>query len=277
MTTDSDGHQDAPHPPARGDHFVQSLERGLVILRVFSRERPAMTLSEVARSTGLSRAAARRFLLTLCDLGYVRSDGRMFTLTPRSLDLGFAYLSSAGLPEIAQEHLERLGEEVRESSSLSVLDGGDVVYVVRVPSGRIMAASISIGTRLPAYVTSMGRVLLAGLPDSELNAYLQHLDPEPLTERTVRSPGALRTEVLRVREQGWAVVDQELEEGLRSVAVPVRGSDGRVLAAAGISAHAARTSLEQIRTRLLPPLTTAAGRIEADFGAAARPRNRRPP
>ncbi|PSK91382.1 IclR family transcriptional regulator [Murinocardiopsis flavida] len=267
MTTDPDGRRHTP-PPVRGDHFVQSLERGLVILRAFSRERPAMTLSEVARSTGLSRAAARRFLLTLCDLGYVRTDDRMFTLTPRSLDLGFAYLSSAGLPEIAQEHLERLGAELGESTSLSVLDGGEVVYVVRVPAGRIVATPISIGTRLPAYVTAMGRVLLAGLPDSALNAYLQHLDPQPLTEHTVRSPGALRTEVLRVREQGWALVDRELADGLRAVAVPVRGRGGRVLAAANVSAHADRTPLERIRTELLGPLTAAAAGIEADL---ARP------
>src|SRR4051794_14313947 len=154
--------------PGRGADFVQSLERGLAVIRAFDHEHPELTLSEVAARTGVTRAVARRFLLTLAALGYVRSDGRFFSLTARGLELGYAYLSSLSLPEVAESHLEALVAEVNESSSVSVLDGDDVVYVARVPVSRIMTVSISVGTRFPAYVTSMGRVLLAGLPEDEL-------------------------------------------------------------------------------------------------------------
>src|SRR4051794_23692642 len=154
-----------PDVPARGTHFVQSLERGLAVIRAFDAEAPELTLSDVARRTGMSRAAARRFLLTLADLGYVRTDGRQFSLSPRVLELGYAYLSSLSLPEVAEPHLEALVAEVRESSSMSVLDGGDIVYVARVPVSRIMTVAINVGTRFPAYATSMGRVMLAGLSD----------------------------------------------------------------------------------------------------------------
>src|SRR6476469_6668223 len=156
----------------RGAHFVQSLERGLAVIRAFDTEHPELTLSDVARETGLTRAAARRFLLTLADLGYVRSDGRLFALTARVLELGYAYLSALSLPEIAEPHLEALVADVRESSSLSVLDGDDIVYVARVPTSRIMRVAINVGTRFPAYATSMGRVQLAGLSDDDLTAYL---------------------------------------------------------------------------------------------------------
>src|SRR3954467_5539177 len=156
----------------RAPHFVQSLERGLAVIRAFDEHNAELTLSDVPRSTGLTRAAARRFLLTLADLGYVRTDGRWFSLSPRVLELGYAYLSSLSLPEVAEPHLEQLVGEVRESSSVSVLDGDDIVYVARVPVSRIMTVSISVGTRFPAYATSMGRVLLAGLEPSALDAYL---------------------------------------------------------------------------------------------------------
>ncbi|PRX99840.1 IclR family transcriptional regulator domain-containing protein [Allonocardiopsis opalescens] len=256
----------------RGDYFVQSLERGLAVIRAFDADSPELTLSEVARLTGLTRAAARRFLLTLHDLGYVRTDGRLFSLTPRVLELGYAYLSSVGLPEVAAPHLEQLAAEVRESSSVSVLDGGDVVYIARVPTSRIMTVAINVGTRFPAYATSMGRVLLAGLPEEELDAYLERLVPDRLTARTVASASGLRAEVARVRAQGWAIVDQELEEGLRSVAAPIRDRDGRVVAAANLSAHASRTSVADIRRELLPPLLAATARIEADLEIATRGR-----
>src|ERR671929_385857 len=175
----------------RGAHFVQSLERGLNVIRAFDASTPQLTLSEVARATGLTRAAARRFLLTLADLGYVRTDGRLFSLSPRVLELGYAYLSSLTLPEVAEPHLERLVAEVRESSSVSVLDGEDIVYVARVPTSRIMRVAISVGTRFPAYATSMGRVLLAGLTDDERARYLARADLAPLTPHTVTSPDAL--------------------------------------------------------------------------------------
>ena len=254
---------------SRGVHFVQSLERGLAVIRAFGPEDPELTLSDVARRTGLTRAAARRFLLTLADLGYVRSDGRLFALTPRVLELGFAYLSSLTLPEVAEPHLERLAAEVRESSSVSVLDGDDIVYVGRVPTSRIMRVSINVGTRFPAHATSMGRVLLAALTDDELDAYLERADLRALTPRTIADAGTLRRELARIRRQGWALVDQELEEGLRSVAAPIRDREGRVVAAVNVSAHASRVSNEAIRSGLLPPLLDTAARIEADLRSTA--------
>ena len=250
--------------------FVQSLERGLAVIRAFDRSHPELSLSEVAVATGVTRAAARRFLLTLAELGYVRSDGRFFSLSPRVLELGYAYLSSLSLPEVAEPHLERLVAEVNESSSVSVLDAFDVVYVARVPTSRIMTVAINVGTRFPAYATSMGRVLLAGLPDDELEAYLNDIRLERLTARTISSAAALRAELQRVRAQGWAMVDQELEEGLRAVAAPIRDRAGRVVAAVNVSAHASRTTLERMRRDLVPPLVAAAARISADLPANSR-------
>src|SRR5215207_10028571 len=232
---------------ARGPDFVQSLERGLSVIRAFDAEHAELTLSEVAAATGVTRAAARRFLLTLAELGYVRSDGRFFSLTARVLELGYAYLSSLSLPEVAESHLEALVAEVNESSSVSVLDGMDVVYVARVPVSRIMTVAISVGTRFPAYATSMGRVLLAGLPDDELATYLARVRLQRLTPRTISSIAALRGELARVRSQGWAIVNQELEEGLRAIAAPIRDRSGQVVAAVNVSAHASRTSLEAMR------------------------------
>jgi len=254
----------------RGSDFVQSLERGLAVIRAFDHDHPELTLSEVAAVTGVTRAVARRFLLTLAELGYVRSDGRFFSLTAKVLELGYAYLSSLSLPEVAEPHLEALVGEVNESSSVSVLDGHDVVYVARVPVSRIMTVSISVGTRFPAYATSMGRVLLAGLPEPDLMAYLSSVRLERLTARTVSSVAALRGEIARVRSQGWALVNQELEEGLRALAVPIRDRTGKVVAALNVSAHASRTSLEAMRRDLLPPLLKAAARVEADLPARSR-------
>jgi IclR family pca regulon transcriptional regulator len=269
------GAHDAPEPdahdaPERGAHFVQSLARGLAVIRAFDAGSPELTLSDVARKTGLTRAAARRFLLTFTDLGYVRTDGRLFALSPRVLELGYAYLSSLTLPEVAEPHLERLVAEVHESASVSVLDGGDVVYVARVPTSQIMRVTISIGTRFPAYATSMGRVLLAALPADRLDAYLAETALRRFTAHTISSEAALREELKRVREQGWALNDQELEDGLRSIAVPIRDRTGRVTAAVNIAAPAGRTSAESATTVLLPPLLAAAARIEADLHAARR-------
>ncbi|MDR7325344.1 MULTISPECIES: IclR family transcriptional regulator [Catenuloplanes] len=250
---------------AREGHFVQSLERGLAVIRAFDATRPELTLSEVARICDLTRAAARRFLLTLTDLGYVHTDGRLFRLSPRVLELGYAYLSSISLPEVAEPHLERLVAEVRESSSVSVLDGDDVVYVARVPTSRIMTVSINVGTRFPAYVTSMGRVLLAAAPDTVLDDYLRRVPLRRLTSRTITSEDALRAELGRVREQGYAIVDQELEEGLRSMAVPIRGRAGGVVASVNVSVHASRTSVDALRDSILPSLLGTASGIEADL------------
>ncbi|HET9077981.1 MAG TPA: IclR family transcriptional regulator C-terminal domain-containing protein [Acidimicrobiales bacterium] len=251
----------------RSSDFVQSLERGLAVIRAFGPDRPALTLSEVARITGLTRAAARRFLLTLTELGYVHSDGRVFSLRPRVLELGYAYLSTLGLDEVAAPHMEELVAELKESSSIAVLDGDDVTYVVRVPTRRIMTVAIAVGTRFPAYATSMGRVLLASLPAAELDAYLERVDLQPLTRRTIVARPALGDELRAVAGQGYALVDQELEDGLRSVAVPIRDSAGRVVAALNMSTHASRATPEQLRRRVLPRLSETARRIEADLRA----------
>ncbi|MFI6784529.1 IclR family transcriptional regulator [Micromonospora sp. NPDC050276] len=252
---------------ARSPEFVQSLERGLAVIRAFDGEHPQLTLSEVARRTGLTRAAARRFLLTLVELGYVHTDGRLFSLRARILELGYAYLSSLSLPEVAQRHMEALVAQVHESCSVSVLDGDEVVYVARVPTKRIMTVGISVGTRFPAYATSMGRVLLAAQPVDWLDDYLAAAELRPLTRRTVTDPAKLRTVLTKIAAQGYAIVDQELEEGLRSVAAPIHGENGSVIAAVNVSAHASRGSFEMIRRDLLPPLLAAAKRIEEDIRA----------
>jgi IclR family pca regulon transcriptional regulator len=251
--------------PDRGAHYVQSLQRGLAVIRAFDADRSALTLSEVARATGLTRAAARRFLLTLADLGYVRTDGRLFSLTPRVLELGYSYLSAQTLPQRAQPHLEQLSRTVRESTSVSVLDGHDIVYVARVPTARIMSVAIAVGTRFPAYATSMGRVLLAALPPAELERYLASARLEPLTTRTVRDAGALRAELDVVRAQGWAIVDQELEDGLRAVAAPITDRSGAAVAAVNVSLHAARSTTDSIRRDTLPALLDTAAAISADL------------
>jgi IclR family pca regulon transcriptional regulator len=252
---------------ARNSDFVQSLERGLAVIRAFDAEHRELGLSEVARAAGLTRAAARRFLLTLVTLGYVSfSDGR-FSLRPRVLELGYAYLSSLSLPEVAQPHMEVLVKEVNESSSISVLDDTDVVYVVRVPTRRIMSITLAVGTRLPAYATSMGRVLLAGLPDEQLEDRLSRIEVRPLTARTVADTDALREALANVRRQGYAAVDQELEEGLRSLAVPIHDASRTVIAALNVSAQATRVSMSMLRREFLPHALQSAAAIEADLGA----------
>ncbi|GAA3880756.1 IclR family transcriptional regulator C-terminal domain-containing protein [Leifsonia kafniensis] len=252
--------------PEPSDQFVQSFARGLAVIRAFDADHSRMTLSEVAERTGLTRAAARRFLHTLLSLGYVSSDGRSFLLTPRVLELGFSYLSGLTLPELAQPHLEALSRTLGESTSASVLDGADIVYVARVPTKRIMNVAITIGTRFPAHATSMGRVLLASLTAEALDVYLatlqDGLQTEPQTERTVSDPEALRVVLGEVRAQGWALVDQELEIGLRSIAAPVRGADGSVLAAVNVAGAASTASLDRILDEYRPALLNATGRIE---------------
>ncbi|AKT50199.1 IclR family transcriptional regulator domain-containing protein [Arsenicicoccus sp. oral taxon 190] len=254
---------------APGDGYVQSLARGLAVIRAFDADHPRMTLSEVARRTDLSRAAARRFLLTLESLGYVRSDDRAFQLTPQVLQLGFSYLSSQTLPDVAQPHLQALSEQIHESTSVAVLDGDEIVYVARHATSRIMTVSIRVGTRFPAYATSMGRVLLAGLSPDALQAYLARVRLERLTPHTVGSVAALRDSLDEVRESGWCVLDQELELGLRSLAVPVHDGGGRVVAAANVSTKVVSTD----RSRLgdyLPPLRATVHAIEDDLRAQSR-------
>jgi IclR family pca regulon transcriptional regulator len=195
-------------------------------------------------------------------------DGR-FALTPRVLELGYAYLSSLTLPDVAQPHLERLVAQVHESSSVSVLDQDDVVYVARVPTRRIMSVAISVGTRFPAYATSMGRVLLAGLPDEQLDELLAGADLREITSRTIRTTRELRAEIERVGGQGFAIVDEELEVGLRSIAVPIHDRTGSVIAAVNLSAQASRTTVADLRRRLLPPLRETAHAIEHDLAAGS--------
>jgi IclR family pca regulon transcriptional regulator len=257
---------DAATAPRNSD-FVQSLDRGLAVIRAFGPDRERLSLSEVARETGLTRAAARRFLLTLVKLGYVRNDGREFSLRPRVLELGYAYLSGLALPEVAAPHMEELVARLHESSSISVLDGLQIVYVVRVPTKRIMTVAISVGTRFPAYATSMGRVLLAALSDDELERYLTEATFERLTARTVTEPDRLRSIVREVAGQGYAIVDQELEEGLRAVAAPIRGAPDVGTAAINVSAHASRVSMAAMRSQILPALLDTARQIEADLQA----------
>ena len=241
--------------------FLQGLERGLAVIRAFSADAPSLTLSEVARAVGITPATARRILLTLEELGYVRSNSRRFSLTPRVLALGWAYLSSLDLGELAGPFMEELSAKTRESCSIATLDLPDIVYVARVPTSRIMTVALGVGARLPAYPTSMGRVLLAGLADDELTSYLSTLRAESLTDRTVTSPDRLRATIDRARTDGYALVDQELEQGLRSIAAPICNARGRIIAALNVSAHASRSTPTSLRAEVLPHLHHAAAQI----------------
>ena len=254
-----------------GPEYLQSLARGLAVLAALGGDGGGMTLAAVARATGLPRATARRSLLTLHQLGYVAADDGVFTPLPRVLDLGYPLLSALSLGDLAQPHLADLVRRVHDSASVAVLDGDDIRYVGRVAAGRIMSVSITVGTRFPAHATSMGRVLLAGLPAAERGAWLDRARLEPLTDRTLTDPAHLSAELDRVARDGYALVDQELEQGLRSIAVPVRGRDGRVAAAANVSMHAGRTSLDEARETVLPVLREAAARISADLALTSGP------
>ncbi|MGW2524763.1 IclR family transcriptional regulator domain-containing protein [Streptomyces sp. NPDC001617] len=249
-----------------GREFVESLARGLTVLTAFGEGRAALTLTQVAQATGLARATARRALITYEHLGLVRARDRVFELTPRVLGLGFPPLSRISLPEIASPHMAELAARVHESTSLSVLSGTDIQYTARVATGRIMSVNITVGTRLPAYATSMGRVMLADRAeaDPELGAL------RPLTSHTLTDPAALARVLDEVRVRGYALVDEELEEGLRSIAVPVRDRTGRVVAALNVALHAARRSVEECERVLLPELRITADRIEGDLGVAGR-------
>jgi IclR family transcriptional regulator, pca regulon regulatory protein len=259
-------------PPQSSD-YVQSLERGLAVIRAFDSEHRELALSDVARSTGLTRAAARRFLLTLVKLGYVNYAQGRFSLSPRVLELGYAYLSSLTLPEVAQPHMETLVAQVNESCSISVLDDTEIVYVARVPTRRIMSITLAVGTRLPAFVTSMGRVLLAGLPEDELEERLSRIELTALTSRTVTDMDTLRAILATVRRQGYAATDQELEEGLRSLAVPLHTASGAVAAALNVSVHASRATMTVLRREFLPVAQRAAAAIEEDLRGTGEPRS----
>ncbi|NYT25677.1 helix-turn-helix domain-containing protein [Alcaligenaceae bacterium] len=244
-----------------GDGYVQSFARGLAVIRSFSAEAPSQTMTEVAQRTGLTRAGARRILHTLHALGYVEIEGRQFRLTAKVLDLGFAYLSSLPLWSLAEPFMEAFVRDVQESSSAAVLDGKDIVYVLRVPTQKIMSINLGVGSRLPAYCSSMGRVLLAALDDDELARRLETTDLAARTPRTLTDPALLREEIRRVRSQGWALIDQELEPGLMSLAAPIFGRNGKVLAAINVGLHSSRMDAGTAKATVLPKLLATARQI----------------
>lgn len=252
-----------------GPDFIEALARGLEVIAAFEPGRPAMTLAEVASATGLARPTARRILLTLGELGYVRAEGAGFALTPRVLDLGVAYVRSQGLWDIARPHMEALSAQTGESCSVAQLDGSDIVYVARVAVPKIVALAVQIGTRFPALQTSLGKVLLAALDPAEVDAVLAEPTRSGLTPRW-QPEQAERDAVLReVRARGWALTDQQLALGIRSVAAPLRDGSGRVVGALNVNTHAAETSLDHLLGHHLPLLLTAAGEISADFARLA--------
>lgn len=242
--------------------FVQSLEKGLKVINAFSIEHQQMTLTEVSKKVGLTRANARRMLLTLQYLGYVNClDDRYFSLSPRVLSLGYSYLSGISYRELAIPYMQDLAKEINESCSMSVLDKNEIVYIARVHTKRIMTISLAVGTRLPVHATSMGKVLLAGMDPIEANKLIGTLDFQKFTEHTL-SKGAFITQLEKVRAQKWAASDEELEIGVRSIAYPIRDKYGYVVAALNISGHASRVSMEDLQGKYLPALISKIEQIE---------------
>jgi IclR family transcriptional regulator, pca regulon regulatory protein len=255
-----------------GPDFVESLARGLDILTCFGSDHRTMTLSEVATAAGLARPTARRLLLTLEELGYVRTSGGSFALTPKVLGLGTAYVSGLGLWDIARPHMERLVASTGESSSMAQLDGSDIVYVARVSVPKIITLRVEIGTRFPAPQTSQGKVLLAALPSEELDRTLALPSRAGLPRYIGRNRDQLDEELVEVRARGWALADEELAPGVRSVAVPVRDRTGTVRAAMNVTVHAAETSTEHLLEHHLPLLLRTAGDVSAEWALwQARP------
>jgi len=241
----------------RDTDVMAGFAKGLGVIECFDASRPKLSIADVARLTGLERAVARRCLITLTRLGYAAFDGKFFTLTPRLLRLGYAYLASTPLPTVVQPFLTRLSEETGESCSASVLDGTEIIYVARAAQRRVLSINLGIGSRLPAYCASMGRVLLAALPDDRMTAILEASDRRKLTRHTKVEPADLRREINAVRTKGFALVDEELELGLRSIAVPIKDWRGTVVAAMNIGVHAARVSAAQLMRDFLPKLLAA--------------------
>lgn len=246
-------------PASNTGLFVQSFARGLEVIEAFG-QTPTMTLTEVAEATGLSRATVRRFLHTLVSLGYMRTNDKTFRLTPKVMNLGFAYLSSQPLVELIDPVLAHLSKQLDQSTSASVLDGTDVVYIARQETTSIMRINITVGTRFPAYATSMGRVLLAGLSAAELESYFAQADLAEVTDYTMTDPTWLRSEIAEIRAQGYAEVTEELEVGLASVAVPIRNRAGETVAAMNTSVAVTRHTPEDL-TELLPALQAAADEV----------------
>jgi IclR family pca regulon transcriptional regulator len=252
-----------------GPDFIEALARGLDVIAAFRPAYGALSLAEVATATGLARPTARRILLTLQELGYVRLEDGAFTLTPRVLDLGVAFVRSQGLWDIARPHMRALVARTNESCSVAQLDGSDIVYVARVAVPKIVGLSVQIGTRFPALATSLGKVLLAALPQAKLESVLAQPTRSGLVARW-QPEVAERDAVLRdVRAQGWALTDEQLTLGIRSVAAPLRDGSGRVIAALNVNTHAAETPVEHLVGEYLPLLLATAGEISADFARLA--------
>ncbi len=257
VTEESDGALPAGEAPS-DPSFMMSLARGLAVLQAFSDQRRSLTIAQISHKTAIPRASVRRCLHTLIQLGYAEADGNQFALKPKVLTLGYSYLSSTPLTVSAHPYLNQISRTLNESCSLAVLQDDEVLYVGRSATSRIMSVSLTTGSRLPAYCTSLGRVMLAHLAPGELDGYLERVPLKALTERTVVAPARLKEILAGVRADGYALVEEELEIGLRSIAVPVRGASGRVLAALNVGAHAARVSRRKMTEEFLPVLLKGA-------------------
>jgi IclR family pca regulon transcriptional regulator len=252
--------------PASDPEFVQGLERGFMVIKAFSADSPALTIAEVAGRTSLTRAVARRYLLTLRTLGYLVQNGTRFSPTPRLLDLGHTYLASLNVADVAQPHIERVVERLHESCSMAVLDGHDCVYVARVPARRILSSNLVVGSRLPAHATAMGKVLLAHLPPAQLDRYFATAPLTKFTKFTVNGEAALRKALETVRTRGWTGADQEYVLGLRTLAAPIYDRHGHVPAALNVAGAVSVVSMKEMTRSYLPALLEAAEHITRALG-----------
>jgi IclR family pca regulon transcriptional regulator len=250
------------YPDLQQRDYISSLAKGLDVLRAFTREHPKLSTTELARRLDISRASARRFLLTLTNLGYLRQEGQRFQPTTQVLSLSSVFFSSSPLAAIAAPHLDAGTRIMEESCSLGILEHNMLVFIAHSPSHWLLKLEIRTGTRIPAYISAMGRVMLAFLPSDELARYLNTTELKAFTDRTITGKTRLRSTLVRVREQGYAVIDQELEQGLRSIAVPVIHDDS-VIAAVGVASHVSRATLRRMKGEFLPVLRDIAGRISA--------------
>lgn len=248
--------------------YIQSLDRGLQVIQAFSEKNHALSVTDVSKLTGLSRPVARRILLTLQHLGFAESENGIFRLTARALSLGYAYLASNNTWSMAHPFMRDFVAKTGESCSISILDGTDILYVARVSAKRIMSINLDVGSRLPAYATSMGHVLLANLPEEELDAYLDSFQYEQFTDKTITSKEELRDVLKDVHNKGWGGVDQQFEEGLRSIAVPIRDAQGKTIAAINCSVHAGRISKQMLRDEFLPVLLECSDNISQAIASA---------
>ena len=256
----------AVRPRADKDH-VQSLERGLAVIRCLG-SRPKLTLTQVATMSGMTRAAARRFLITLENLGYVGRSDTQFLLLPRTLELGYAFLSSQTVPQLVQPHLERLAHALQETCSVMVLDGQSIRYIARVTTNRLMGPALSVGSILPAYCTAAGRVLLAALPEDKLDAYLRGTKVERFTAHTIVNRAALRKEIKKAARQGWYLSDQETDAGVRALAAPLHDANNHVIAALNVSCYLGRVEMARMTSEFLPRLLEVTAAVDNELKAS---------